>query len=285
MHLYDSFTFYNELTLLRLRLETLSPHIERFVLVEATKTFTGKPKPLVFEANRHLFTPWLNKIVHVVVDDMPDEGDAWAREIHQRNAIARGLPSARQEDIIMVSDVDEIPAPDALGLISSVKPTLFGMRMFYYFFNLELIHTQTYIDRAKAAAFTANAWVGTKAVPYRLFRTAQALRMTKARTYPWYRIDRKNPLILENAGWHFSYLAPVSGIMEKIANFSHQELNIAAINNAGTIEQEIGRLIAGEEVSFGAVGRYHGRPVRIDQSFPEALQDPDEACQAFILDV
>ena len=115
MRLYDCFTFYNELTLLRLRLETLSPHIERFVLVEATKTFTGKPKPLVFGANRHLFTPWLNKIEHVVVDDMPDEGDAWAREIHQRNAIARGLPSARQEDIIMVSDVDEIPRASTIA--------------------------------------------------------------------------------------------------------------------------------------------------------------------------
>ena len=285
MRLYDCFTFYNELTLLRLRLETLGAHVDRFVLVEATKTFSGKPKPLVFERNRHLFTPWLDKIEHVVVDDMPDAGDAWAREAYQRNAMARGLPSARHEDIIMVSDVDEIPAPDALRSISPVKPTLFGMRMFYYFFNLELIHTKAYMNRAKAAAFTANAWVGTKALPFHLFTSAQALRMTKARTYPWYRIDRKNPLILENAGWHFSYLAPVSGIMEKIASFSHQELNIAAINNAGTIEEEIRRLIQGGTVSFGAVGRYHGRPVRIDRTFPGALQDPDEACQAFILDV
>jgi beta-1,4-mannosyl-glycoprotein beta-1,4-N-acetylglucosaminyltransferase len=285
MSLYDCFTFYNELTLLRLRLETLGPHVDRFVLVEATQTFSGKPKPLVFDANRSLFTPWLDRIEHIVVDDLPEGGDAWARETHQRNAIARGLTTARPHDIIMVSDVDEIPAPDALRSISHQKPTLFGMRMFYYFFNLELIHTRAYVAAAKASAFTANAWVGTKTTPFHLFKSAQALRMTKARTYPWYRIDRKNPIILESAGWHFSYLAQISGIMEKIANFSHQELNIAKINNAGNIEREIRRLIAGEELSFGAVGRYYGQPVRIDGSFPDALRLPDEACRAFILDL
>ena len=108
--------------------------------------------------------------------------------------------------------------------------------------------------------------------------------MTKARNYPCYRIDRKNPLILENAGWHFSYLAPVSDVMEKIANFSHQELNTPAINNPERIEAEIARLVAGGEVSFGAVGRYRGQRCALDSSFPLILQKPDEGYTKFILE-
>ncbi len=108
--IYDCFLFFNEIQLLRLRLAELSPVVERFVLVEATRSFTGHPKPLHFENNRHLFEEHLEKICHIVVDDLPAKYEsAWDMEAHQRNAILRGLTEANPDDIIAISDVDEIP--------------------------------------------------------------------------------------------------------------------------------------------------------------------------------
>ena len=114
---YDCFTFFNELDLLELRLTELSDIVDRFVLVESTLTHMGQPKPLYYAENKERFAAFRDRIIHIVVDDMPDaaaEKDPWVREIGQRDAIARGLTEARPRDRIIVSDLDEIPKPAAL---------------------------------------------------------------------------------------------------------------------------------------------------------------------------
>ena len=109
MAVWDCFTFFNELDILELRLAELDPVVDRFVVAEATRTFSNEPKPLHFADNRQRFSRWLPKITHVIIDDLPAEGDAWDREAFQRNTVARGLGDARPDDVIMISDVDEIP--------------------------------------------------------------------------------------------------------------------------------------------------------------------------------
>jgi beta-1,4-mannosyl-glycoprotein beta-1,4-N-acetylglucosaminyltransferase len=77
---FDGFTFFNELDLLELRLNELAGHVDFFVLVEAPMTFQGKPKPLFYAENQARFAAFRDKIIHLVIDDMPAGDDAWARE-------------------------------------------------------------------------------------------------------------------------------------------------------------------------------------------------------------
>ena len=120
--LYDCFTFYNELDLLEVRLHEHNAAVDRFVLVEARQTFQGVPKDLVFEKNKQRFAPFLDKIIHVIID-FPEHialnyyknsNAAWNREFFQRDAMAQGLAAAQPNDLIMVSDVDEIVRSDVL---------------------------------------------------------------------------------------------------------------------------------------------------------------------------
>ena len=110
--LFDCFTFSDELDLLSFRLELLSDVVDGFVLVEAPRSFSGQPKPLVFQDNRDRFERYLSKVRHIVVSDLPDPiPTRWIPEAFQRNAVERGLTDARDDDLILVSDVDEIFDP------------------------------------------------------------------------------------------------------------------------------------------------------------------------------
>ena len=93
--LYCGFTFFNELDILEILLQELWPVVDRFILVESTRTFSGNPKNLHYALNRYRFQPWWSKIHHIIVYDMPLDGDSWARERHQRNAIGWGLIGCR----------------------------------------------------------------------------------------------------------------------------------------------------------------------------------------------
>ncbi|MGN1154117.1 MAG: hypothetical protein ACI4S3_08815 [Candidatus Gastranaerophilaceae bacterium] len=96
--IYDCFTFFNELDLLEIRLNILNDVVDKFVLVEATKTFTGQDKPLYYNDNKEKFSAFNAKIIHVVVDDYPSIGleTAWGYENWQRNCISRGLNNAKK---------------------------------------------------------------------------------------------------------------------------------------------------------------------------------------------
>lgn len=111
----DTFQFCDELDVLEIRLNELSGVVDRFVLVEADRTHLGQPKPLVFAGNRGRFAAFAERIEHVVVTALPDDPSPWVRENAQREAIARGLVGLRPNDVVVVSDVDEIPRAEALA--------------------------------------------------------------------------------------------------------------------------------------------------------------------------
>ena len=110
MKLADCFTFYNELDMLDLRLAEMNDVATYFVLVEATKTYAGNDKPLYFAENKVRYSKYLDKIVHIVVDDFPETNNPWVRENFQRNAIDRGIARIKNEiDTLTICDLDEIP--------------------------------------------------------------------------------------------------------------------------------------------------------------------------------
>jgi hypothetical protein len=152
MALFDCFTFNDELDLLEVRLRLGVPHVTRFVLVEATTTYSGKSKPLHFDLNRDRFAAWDEQIHHIVVDDMPDPSQGrWAAEVHQRNALLRGIEDAEPTDVVIVADVDEIVHPEVLATLQGPLRglTALEMRKTFHYANWELpLHRFARLTRA-----------------------------------------------------------------------------------------------------------------------------------------
>ena len=128
MKIIDCFIFYNELDLLTYRFNLLNNIVDYFIIVESTHTFIGKEKKLFFNENKHLFENFRNKIIHIIVDDFPYKyhnvnicnNDVWNNEYFQRNAISRGINYIKdlsEYDLIIISDLDEIPHPYTLDKI------------------------------------------------------------------------------------------------------------------------------------------------------------------------
>lgn len=175
--IFDCFTFFDELELLDIRLHEHSAVVDKFVIVEAKATFQGGEKPLYFERNKHLFKKFQEKIIHVVVD-FPDviknklskRHDAnWGREYFQRDQISRGLAGASKDDLIIVSDVDEIIS--AGKLIEAIETrrkhdlTIFEMPIHPYYVNRRI---------------AGETWVlGPRMIEFGKFPGAQKLRMCK----------------------------------------------------------------------------------------------------------
>ena len=204
----DAFPFFNELEMLEIRLNVLDAVVDRFVLVESTVTFSGRPKPLWYADHRARFARWADRIEHVIVDDSPDTGDdRWARERHQRDCVARGLASCRADDVVMLSDVDEIPDP---SIVATRRLGAYRQRYSMYYLN---------------AVQPRVRWVGTVAL-YAFQLAAHGAEKVRLR--------RGSFEIVEGGGWHFAYAMPPDRIREKLGAFSHAEHDTPA--NAAAVE-------------------------------------------------
>lgn len=213
----DCFIFYNELDMLEFRLEELNEFVDRFVIVESTKTFIGKEKPLFFQENLNRFEKYLDKITHVIENNMDDE-NPWVNESTQRNAIDKGIQSLNldKNDIILISDVDEIPDTKTLSEFKKNGVNqLLTLRQEMYYYNL-------------TCKFNG-VWHFPKAIDYltyKIYGSPQTIRMTSGQ-------------IIYNGGWHFSYFGDAEFIKNKINNFSHQEYNSDEFTNQEHIETVI----------------------------------------------
>ncbi|MEM7212919.1 MAG: hypothetical protein AAF479_13680 [Pseudomonadota bacterium] len=171
--IFDCFPFFMELDLLDLRLRELSPVVHRFVLAESRWDFAGNPKPLYFAENRDRFSQFADRIIHVVVEDKPpNAAERWAIQRHQRDQLMRGLAEAAPDDIVMISDVDEIPK---LSAIQRMVDTLSRRRMFATF--LMAHHVYRLNLRHEPVGYIT----GTRAVRRRDVRVLHLVRQLKKR--------------------------------------------------------------------------------------------------------
>lgn len=217
--LYDTFAFFNELELLDVRLRILDGVVDKFVLVEADRTFRNTPKPLYYEENKSLFSRYKDKIIHVVVKDMPSGRDAWQREAHQRDCISRGLTECAPDDVIVVTDLDEIPNPETLRRALDMPGIkLLEMELFYYYMNCRCVDSSD---------ITWGAMCNYGDMP-----SPQGLRSMCMDTFAGKKIP--DTVRIPDAGWHFSYLGGVERIQLKINSFS-ESMN-EHIRSCGTPE-------------------------------------------------
>ena len=230
MKIFDCFMYFNEEVLLDLRLNMLDKYVDYFVIVESSFTHKGDKRSLQF--NNKKFEKFKEKIVYLVYDKRPkdvqeifheDHEDiksrkyilnSISRENGQRNFILDGLKDANDEDLILISDVDEIPNLEELE-ISKIdqKIIMFRQEMFYYKFNLKLPNF---------------FWTGTRGCKKKYLRSPQWLRNIKARKYPFFRFDVLfsetkfiDLKIIKNGGWHFTYLKNADEIEHKLRSYLH----------------------------------------------------------------
>jgi beta-1,4-mannosyl-glycoprotein beta-1,4-N-acetylglucosaminyltransferase len=184
--LIDCFPFFNELDILELRLNILDKVVDKFILVEASKTQTKLDKPFYFEENKNRYSKFLDKIIHIKIEETPEE-NGWAMENFQRNCIFNGINQIdlNDDDYIAVSDVDEIWDPNIVSqldkLLKNNEYFSVDMRYLVFYLNLETLNKK---------------WIGTVFTKVKKFKeiNAQYLRDIKDRI-PY----------IKNAGWHFGY--------------------------------------------------------------------------------
>jgi len=213
----------NEDLLLELRLNSLKNFVNKFVIVESQYDHKGNKKNLNFKIKK--FTNFKDKIEYIVLNEFPKNLSNWERENYHRNFINNGLQEAGQEDYIMISDLDEIPKIDNIQIFEKKKYKVFKQKMFYYKFNL---HNLTEPD-----------WFGTKVCKKKYLRSPQWIRNQKVKEYPFWRFDKLRWNIIEEGGWHFSFVMSSINIKKKIESYAHTELNKPEFINIETIQQKI----------------------------------------------
>ena len=240
VRLFDCFTFFNELDLLELRLRELDALVHRFVLVEAPQTFTGMPKPLHFRLNRDRFERFLPKIIYVELEGFPAGlTSAWDREYFSRRAIMRGLDNAAPDDLVLISDVDEIPKPADLARALRSPGSARRLTMF---------ESEAYLHYLNARSSLPGIVQSPRLLARRYLRDPQAVRSFKPRLSKrpvWAPVlEFASPLlgplrswpalghpllvkIERGAAWHFASLGGVEEIRDKLLAYSHTEVATA----------------------------------------------------------
>src|SRR5271165_6733613 len=136
--IFDCFTFFNEVELLELRLEETWDAVDLYVIAESELTFTGQKKPLYYLEHADRFRPYRDKIIHLVINDVPNSNNPFDREHFQRNAVVRGLTAAKDDDFIMISDVDELIRQDSIRAAQALGGyVVFSIPMYQFYFNLQ----------------------------------------------------------------------------------------------------------------------------------------------------
>jgi len=272
MMVYDCFQFFNELDILLLRLRVMNDVVDKFVISESTVTFSGMKKPLYFLENQEMFAEFKDKIIHQVVEDTPmEEGvNAFMRDTHQKNAVKRGLAGAKPDDMIIFSDVDEIPNPEAVKWvkehIEDGKIYALAQRNFYCYLDMEEKSGNLLSTTGEFEGFEGRdrQWLGTK-----------ICKMSVLDKYTMENLREKEqkPLMVRvpEGGWHFSYMGGGKGksvkqrVKHKIKSAAHQEYN-----NRSTLSK-IGRKIKKHQDILGREADFQIVP--IDESYPVYLRE------------
>ena len=247
MKIYDCFMYFDEEVVADVRLHTLNEFVDYFVIVESKFTHKGEPRKLKFDHKK--FEKFKEKIIYIIdekvypqtqeiqTEDSEDEKsikqifNATYRENGQRNLLLKGLKEANDEDLILISDVDEIPKLTGLNFKNiNEKIILFKQDMFYYKFNLWLPNL---------------IWTGTKACRKKNLINPQWLRNIKDRKYSFFRIDtlfsstKFNSIkIINDGGWHFTNIKTPKEIELKFRSYLHHrefDLNPLSANQIGEI--------------------------------------------------
>ncbi len=223
----DSIIFNNEYDMLEFRLRLLWDKVDRFIIVEADHTFSGKPKPWNLLENEERYKWAMDKIVYHQLkiknpwdgSNPPTHTDAnhpcWHTEYAQRGAIIDACAVFSEDDILLISDCDEIPSHSVFDRMNNLKrwqPVALRQHFFYY--NLSCLRREQ--------------WNGT---------IVTTVGMARQQGVQNLRAQRNMLQIAPDGGWHLSYFSDVKGVQEKLHSFSHREYDLSEYNNEKHIQE------------------------------------------------
>ena len=234
MNLIDCFMYFDEDLLLDIRLNILNKYVKKFVICEAAFLHNGSAKKLRFKIEK--FKKFKDKIIYLTVENQPANliikkngnytnsnilDNALIRENYQRNFLMNGIKNFSDEDLIMISDIDEIPNLKKFNYKNKIS--IFMQRMFYYKFNL---------------VYPNFFWSGSKICKKKDLISPQWLRNIKTKNFPFWRFDLifskkkyRNLNIINDGGWHFTNIKSAEQIDFKMKNFLHHfEYDKSGIN-------------------------------------------------------
>ena len=229
MKIYDCTTFYSEKMMLDVRFNILNKSVEKFIIVESSYSHSGEKKNYNFNINN--YPKFKDKIIYLQIDQEPvdlyRDPEKLKNPIYKRlNSIKRieqsynhminGIKEAEDEDLIIISDNDEIPNLESTEFKNSKKNFfIFKQLLFYYKFNL--LHELM-------------PWYGSKACKKKYLKSFSNLRNLKNKKYPSWRIDtylskiKETSLdIIKDGGWHFTNIKSPEDLYMKMKNFGHHD--------------------------------------------------------------
>ena len=230
--IYDCFNFFNELDILEIRLNTLYDYVDYFVIVESSVTHSGEEKPFYFEDNKERYSKFLDKIIHFKIKDTPTDfinlpktNDTelervfgfiraqtnrfnrrsqpdYGRDFFQKDSVRRPLVNCSDNDIILVSDLDEIPNPELIENLSNLDLSkIYSLNQITYYYYINVLKQRD--------------WYGTKILTYGRLKE---LSLNEIRG------DVSLSSKLPNGGWHFSFMGGKKMVEKKITSYSARDL-------------------------------------------------------------
>ena len=252
MNILDCVTYFDEETILEIRLNILYEYVTKFIITEGAYDHRGNKRKL--NKKKKKYSKFKDKIIYLPVDDFPNLSDPWNMLEYQRNYAMKAIDNFKDETFVIASDVDEIPNPTRISefIKSRKKFGVFEQLLFYY--KLNMLST------------SSHNWFGSKICLKKNLKSLNWLREYKIKQYPWWRLDKpENIYIIKNGGWHFSFLYNVEGIIKKISSYQHTEFDNKDIKDKNKIIKKI------EEGKDIFNRNYNFQRINIDDRFPEYL--------------
>lgn len=235
----------------------LDPYVDKFVLTEGDTTFSGLPKESVYLQNKERFAKWEDKIIHNFIE-IPDLPTTWDREIYSRNSPV-SLGVFEDDDLILSSDLDEIPNPEILEAVdewvSDDTHFTFQQKRYVYFIN----------------NFETDVWFGTRACTGKYLKNT-SIDQIRENTE---REEQLTGSIITNGGWHFTFCGGEEMIKTKIESFSHTEHNTPKV-----IESITDRIKNNKDPLLR--DWYYYQVVEIDDSYPQYIVENQDKLSKWI---
>ncbi len=262
----DTITFFQENRHFDLRFNILKDVVDEFLICESIYDHRGNKKEINF--NKEKYKDYEN-IKHVIIEEkFPDKSDPWQNQAIQREYILNNLEEVENDDFVMFSDPDEIPNPKILKNFNLKKRYgIFSQKIFSYKLNLFNPHE--------------SPWEGTRVCKKKYLKSVDWLRhkvLGKNLKYPFWRIDKeKNIQIIENGGWHFSYLLTPQEIEKKFKSLAETSWDNEKFSNLDIIKKKIN-----DKIDLFGRGHLYNR-VNIDESYPDYILNNKEKLKEWII--